>query len=190
MKHFHFLLVLLIMAQAFQAPVPYYGSADLTPRWHGSWHRVDPAGLYQPPGGAYAVRFLCTRCGSVCPSLTANLRPVSVPVISVSVDPEEDTAETTAQCARREGLPPNWQFVRADLGLVHRFARESLFCGPEDFRRAANGKEVMHSEMVFLVDGSGRLRGIYNGSLPLEVGHLQEDLQKLNSPATIWLPGL
>jgi len=178
MRHFHFLLVLLILAQAFPAQVPYYGSADMTPRWHGSWHRVAPAGLYHPPSGAYVVRFFFTRCGSVCPTLTANLRSVTAPVVSISVD-ADDTAESMAAYARREGLPASWSFVSAPLPLVHRFARESLFCGPEDFRRTANGKEVMHSEKLFLVDGSGRLRGLYNGSLPLEVDHLREDLARL-----------
>jgi protein SCO1/2 len=183
MKHFHFLLVLLILAQAFPAQVPYYGSADLTPRWHGTWHRVAPAGLYQPPQEPYVLRFFFTRCGSICPTLTANLRAVAAPVVSISVDPE-DTAESMAAYARREGLPASWSFVSPPIPVVHGFARQSLFCGPEDFRRTASGKEVMHSEKLFLVDDSGRLRGVYNGSLRLEVDNLREDLARLHNPAS------
>ena len=186
MKYFWLILSLVAFSQAYPARVPYYGSADMTPRWHGTFHRVEPCGLYQPPSGPYVVRFFFTRCGSVCPTLTSNLRPVTAPIVSLSVDPDEDTPETMAAYARREGLPGNWSFAHGDVGRIHEFARESLFCGPEDFRRTASGKEVMHSEKLFLVDARGRLRGIYNGSLPLEVQNLQDDLQKLNKPLTAW----
>ena len=39
----------------------------------------------------------------------------------------------------------------------------------------------LHTEMVLLVDDRGRLRGVYNGSMPFEVAKLIEDIDTLTT---------
>jgi protein SCO1/2 len=54
-------------------------------------------------------------------------------------------------------------------------ARESYFAKVE---RSAN-VDFLHTEAIFLVDGHGRIRGVYDGSLQYEITRLIEDIATL-----------
>ena len=48
----------------------------------------------------------------------------------------------------------------------------------------APGMEFLHTETVFLVDGEGRVRGMYNGTLQSEISLLKSDIDTLLGRAT------
>lgn len=72
-------------------------------------------------GKAVAIDFIYTRCDTTCPTLSATLREVQdrlgarlsrdVALISVSVDPENDTPERLRDYAATFGAGPGWRFV-------------------------------------------------------------------------------
>jgi protein SCO1/2 len=42
-----------------------------------------------------------------------------------------------------------------------------------------DSKEFLHTEHLILVDQKGRIRGIYNGTLPLDADQCVEDMKAL-----------
>ena len=74
--------------------------------------------------------------------------------------------------------PARWRLVTGDRRTIYQLARESYFA---DDRRAAGPKEILHSEKVLLVDRHGRLRGVYNGTLPFEMERLIVDVRQLRA---------
>jgi protein SCO1/2 len=49
----------------------------------------------------------------------------------------------------------------------------------ENIGFSKDSTEFLHTEHVILVDQSKRIRGIYNGTLSLEMRHLVEDIKTL-----------
>jgi protein SCO1/2 len=43
------------------------------------------------------------------------------------------------------------------------------------------GGAFLHTEKVLLVDRSGRLRGVYNGTLPFDIDRLLGDITQLRA---------
>lgn len=72
------------------------------------------AALEQP--GPTLVQFIFTTCGTICPVLTqtaaATRREVpGLNVVSISIDPDEDTPERLAGYAQRHGAAEGWRFL-------------------------------------------------------------------------------
>jgi protein SCO1/2 len=66
------------------------------------------------------LSFIFTSCGSICPTLTATLARAgrelrqdepSLRLISISIDPENDTPERLQAYAARFDAPPDWVFL-------------------------------------------------------------------------------
>src|SRR5690606_21252506 len=62
----------------------------------------NPFGSKQLKGAPYVAAFMCTRCPTICPELTARMKQVrdvtlasgaTLQLVSISVDPENDTPE-------------------------------------------------------------------------------------------------
>jgi len=69
------------------------------------------------------LNFIFTTCSAICPTLTATFSQVqeqlaaeniSVPQISISIDPEEDTPATLRRYAKKFSAGPNWKFYTGD----------------------------------------------------------------------------
>jgi len=74
-------------------------------------------------GRTVAINFIFTTCTTICPPMTATFRkvqqdismlPVSVDLISVSVDPETDTPERLRDFAAKFKAGPGWTFVTGE----------------------------------------------------------------------------
>ncbi|HSX62295.1 MAG TPA: SCO family protein [Tahibacter sp.] len=66
--------------------------------------------------GPVLVQFIFTTCGTICPVLTQTAAAVQreVPglaVVSISIDPDEDTPERLAGYAQRHGARDGWHFL-------------------------------------------------------------------------------
>jgi cytochrome oxidase Cu insertion factor (SCO1/SenC/PrrC family) len=78
-------------------------------------------------------------------------------ILSVTVDPERDTAEALARYARRFGADPRvWSFLRDAPDRL----RPVLAAYDEWTRRLPDG-EIDHPARVHLIDQAGRVREIY-----------------------------
>jgi protein SCO1/2 len=72
----------------------------------------------------------------------------------------------------------NWHFLTGDKGSIYELARKSYFA-EEDLGFTKDSTEFLHTEHIILVDGSGHIRGIYNGTLQLETEQLIKDIRTL-----------
>lgn len=180
------------------APLPYYESDDFTPSWEGSAHRVGafqlttqtgtPIADRDLAGRVHVVSFIYTRCSAICPMLVSNLKRVqaaiadpSVWIVSYTVTPDQDSPVVLEAFGRDRGIDPaRWKLVTGDRAQIYALARDSYFASDERLRtEPADTGALLHTEKLVLVDGAGRLRGVYDGTQPFEIDHLIEDARTL-----------
>jgi protein SCO1/2 len=180
--------------------LPYYADSTLAPRWiaRGSpaldtLHRVGDFALVDQDGRTvtrrdvagrvYVASFFYTTCRQLCPTVRAGLARVrdtfrddtGVAILSHTVAPEADRVAALAHYARLNGVAaPGWRLLTGTRAEIERLARERYFV------ELADGS-LAHTEALVLVDGAGRLRGMYAGSLPYEVTQLLDDVRRLRS---------
>ncbi len=200
--------VLLLCACRHNAPesetLPYYASADFTPRWIGknsgeinSIPQIAPFTLVNQNGDTiteknfaekiYVADFIFTSCGGICPSMTNHMRKVQqafrdddeVLLLSHSVTPELDSVATLRAYAQRNGIVSGkWHVVTGERKMIYDLARYSYFAD-EDLGRPRAEDEFLHTENFFLIDRQRRIRGVYNGVMPVEISRLIEDIATL-----------
>lgn len=179
--------------------LPFYDSADLTPRWaRSSSHRIGDFALVTQDGApvtqkdvlgkVHVASFIFTRCAGICPAMITQLAKVQKAIngddavlVSYSVTPQDDTPETLAAFGKLRGIDPaRWKLVTGDPEQIYRLARTSYFA---DDGRLEAGKpavdQFLHTEKALLVDREGRLRGVYNATLPHDLDKLIADLGQL-----------
>jgi len=186
-----------------QHSLPYYNSPDFTPLWLtdkkqvDSLHTVSPFNVIDQEGiqvtnktfggKIYVANFFFTSCPGLCPKMTKNLKILAdtfkndprLNLISFSVTPEIDSVPKLKAYANRYGIrSAQWHFVTGSKAEIYKLARKSYFAEKEPgFNR--DSTEFLHTEHFVLVDKNGHLRGIYNGTVRLEVDRLAEDIREL-----------
>lgn len=202
-------VVLILFFACGQEPkpfsLPYYNTPDFTPQFVNNkeelpqkiTHTIAPFSFEDENGTPisnqtvaakiHVANFMFTSCGSICPKMTDNLSKLSdafakdstVALLSYSVTPWIDTKEKLKQYKEQRGIRnANWHFLTGDKGRIYNLARQSYFA-EEDLGFTKDSTEFLHTEHLVLVDGGGRIRGIYNGTLPLEVEQLIKDISAL-----------
>lgn len=184
--------------------LPYYRSAALEPEWLSSrearspaMHRVAPFRMTDQDGATVTeralarhvtiVHFFFTKCGDICPTTRRNIARAldslgaddRVQVLSYSVTPERDSVAALRTYASTHRITdPRWRLLTGAKGDVERLARQSYFVRLGD-GTTYNVATIAHTESLVLIDGERRIRGIYAGSLVLEVNRLVEDVRAL-----------
>ena len=98
---------------------------------------------------------------------------------SFSVMPWVDTVKKLKIYAENNEIKSNkWHLLTGDAGKIYDLARKSYFA-EEAIGFNRDSSEFLHTEHILLVDGHQHLRGIYNGTLPLEMERLIEDIKIL-----------
>jgi protein SCO1 len=170
--------------------LPFYSRADLVPRWDmfSRWRRVGPIALIEASGerlttdffadGPTIVSFFWAGCATACPGSIELLRGIKgKPRIMLITDqPLTDRPAILADYRRRLALPANWQLTTGNPDAIYAFARRSLFTEVE--ARRSDGIP-RHTEINYLIDRHGRLRGLYDAHSPADTVRLQTDLERL-----------
>jgi protein SCO1/2 len=92
--------------------------------------------------------------------------------LSHSVLPEMDSIPRLNRYAQQMQLDTrNWWLLTGDRDEIYTLARRSYFAD-EATGYTKNNKEFLHTENCVLVDAKGRIRGIYNATLELEMEKL------------------
>ncbi|MGE0041365.1 MAG: SCO family protein [Vicinamibacterales bacterium] len=184
--------------------LPFYDSADFTPRWARDVDHVvgdfalvtqtgEPLTGDDLAGRIHVASFIYTKCAGICPTMVRQLSTVEAAVaddagvvlVSYSVTPQDDTPEALATFGADRGIDPDrWKLVTGDPDTIYRLAHESYFAddGRLDPAQPATA-QFLHTEKVLLVDARGRLRGVYNGTLPYDMAKLVEDVSTLEREA-------
>ena len=137
------------------------------------------------------ANFFFATCPTICPIMNSQLSRVhdkyvnndDVIILSHTVWPEIDTIEVLKEYGERyEADSKRWQFLTGDKHHLYNLARKSYLVAPSvndtNFDQGGEG-DFIHTENIVLIDKKRRIRGFYDGTEPLEVSQLIEDVQIL-----------
>lgn len=184
--------------------LPFYVDANFTPRWistdskeYKKIHTIAPFTFINQNGMTidetdfndkiYVADFFFTSCGGICPKMTSNMAKIQeafqgddkVLFLSHSVTPEKDSVAVLREYARSVGaISGKWHFVTGPKEAIYTIARKSYFAD-EDLGQPVNDSNFLHSENLILVDKKRRIRGVYKGTMPMDVKRLIADISIL-----------
>jgi protein SCO1 len=191
--------------QADAIALPYYNEPTFTPIFenvksdlnHTITHSIAPFSFLNQDsiiitekaveGKIHVANFIFTSCGVICPSMTRNMKIVSdslparedLVFLSYSVTPWIDKPYVLKKYKEQNNIAnANWHFLTGQTGDIYKLARQSYFA-EEDIGFSKDSTEFLHTEHFILVDRTKRIRGIYNGTLTLEMQQLIDDIQTL-----------
>lgn len=137
-------------------------------------------------GKVVVLNFFFTRCPSICPGLTKNMKklqdsfksnPDIVQFISISVDPEHDSVPQLRKFANRFDVNHDtWWFVTGDKKAIYDFAFNEIKASIADTNVDT---AFIHTENFFLLDSNRVVRGWYNGFDTLKLAQLAGDIPTL-----------
>lgn len=137
----------------------------------------------------HVANFIFTTCGSICPIMTDNLKIVSdslqnnkdLVFLSYSVTPWIDTPSKLNTYKKIHDITnKNWQFLTGSKSDIYKLARQSYYA-EEDIGFSRDSTEFLHTEHLILVDKSKKIRGIYNGTVALDMKALINDINTLKN---------
>lgn len=201
---FLFVGILGCSSQPARISLPFINQPDFTPEWitkkdsnYSSIHQIPPFSFTNQDdatiteknvsGKIYVADFIFTRCGSICPKMTANMsvlqdrfkNDADLLLLSHSVTPEMDSVPVLHKYAQAKGIiSGKWHLLTGKQDEIYSLARQQYFAGDTiGFYQTNN--EFLHTENFILVDKHRRIRGVYNGTLPIEMERLIEDINTL-----------
>lgn len=134
----------------------------------------------------YVADFIFLSCPTICPKMTNELKNVydefktnpHVYFLSHTIDPEHDTIPRLKEYAENMGVDhAKWFFVTGNKDSIYTIAEESYFASAFPDKEAPGG--YIHSGSFLLIDVNKHIRGVYDGTDPLETKRLMKDLRKL-----------
>jgi len=184
--------------------LPFINKPDFTPEWiaggdtgYSSIHTI-PAFSFTDQDGKtvtektvegkiYVADFFFTRCAGICPKMTANMCTLQnkfknveeVIFLSHSVTPDADSVPVLRNYAENKGvISGKWHLLTGNKDEIYTLAKKQYYAG-DTIGYYQTGNEFLHTENFILVDKHRRIRGVYNGTLPLEMERLIEDIVTL-----------
>ena len=127
------------------------------------------------------AHFFYTACPTICRDLTYHMSVLNayymndpqVLLVSHTMTPEIDTPAVLKNYIQDRHIDDHkWQFLTGTAAAITRLAIDAYFFSLEEGIRH-------HSEIIYLVDPEGYIRGVYNGSLRVEVKRIKRHLQRL-----------
>lgn len=113
-------------------------------------------------GKVWIADFFFTRCKGPCPLMTARMlemqkalvKTPEVKLVSVTVDPENDTPEVLKAYAEANFADPDrWKFLTGDKAVIDKLVTEGFMQ-----HLSEEGGEPVHGTMFLMVDGNGMVR--------------------------------
>ncbi len=193
-------LLLAALVGSAQATLPVFQHEGLTPSWrsHDDLTR-DPRSTFpsfklrDQTGAAFTrqdlagkiviANFMFIRCSQLCPLLRASMQQVrdtlhgdpNVLFVSHSITPGGDSREELAAYAQKNHIEGNWRVVTGPERDLDRVQHEGYLLP----RARTEEGPAIHSELFVLLDRHQRVRGVYNGTLRLELELLARDVKAL-----------
>ena len=183
--------------------LPYFHTADFTPIWITEKSQLDTLHklsnfeftnqnnqkitVQNLKGKIHVASFFFTICPSLCPKIMGNMKQVqeafktdkNVLITSYSVMPDHDSVPALREYANKNRIIDNkWQLLTGDKSQIYKIARKSYFAD-ENLGVQKGENNFLHTENFILVDKNLHIRGIYNGTLQLEIEQLIKDIKSL-----------
>ena len=204
-----FFIFLIFACSQKQASTPneqgisYFHTPDFTPIWLSDKSQLDTLhtiadfnfknqnGENISPkdlkGKIHVANFFFTICPSLCPKIMGNMMTVqkefkddkNILIASYSVMPDRDSVSVLRNYANTHNiLDHKWQLLTGDKKKIYEIARHSYFAD-ENLGVQKGENDFLHTENFILVDKNLHIRGIYNGTLKLEIEQLIKDIREL-----------
>jgi protein SCO1/2 len=165
------------------------------------WHSVNDfkfqnqlgktVSLSDLPGKVIVADFFFTRCPSICPKLTANIRklqdalstkdqfkqlnPTSIQFISFSVDPDRDSVSALRTYGDHYGINPDvWWLLTGPRKQIYDFSLNELKLGQADGEGIDSN--FIHTQKLVLLDKERVVRGYYNGLDSVDLAKMANDM--------------
>ncbi|MBS2021193.1 MAG: SCO family protein [Deltaproteobacteria bacterium] len=182
--------------------LPVFEREGLTPPWRAhdeltrDPHSQFPAFTLRDQSGAAFTKqsldgklvianFMFIRCSQLCPILRASMQQVreslhgdsNLLFVSHSVTPGGDSREELAAYAQKNHIEGTWRIVTGAERELDRVQHEGYLLP----RPRTEDGPAIHSELFVLLDRHQRVRGVYNGTLRLELDLLARDVRALEA---------
>lgn len=184
--------------------LPFFNKPDWTPEWinrgdssYATIHSIPDFSFIDQDGKIfdqnrvegkiYVANFFFTRCRIICPKMTTNMSllqeafssDTTIHLVSHSVTPELDSVAVLKKYAIENKIDATcWTLVTGDLDAIYTLARKQYFAG-DSIGYFQAGNEFLHTENFILIDKHRRIRGVYNGTLPVEIDRIKQDIATL-----------
>jgi protein SCO1/2 len=100
-------------------------------------------------------------------------------LLSHSVTPAMDSVPVLKKYAEAKGvISGKWHLLTGKEEEIYALAKKQYYAG-DTIGYYQTGNEFLHTENFILVDKHRRIRGVYNGTLPLEMERLEDDINTL-----------
>ena len=200
-----FLFFILFSCNRNEVELPYYNSPSFDPIFlnHDDSveklvsHKIEDFVLVNERGNYFGSKnlqgtihvanFIFTSCTHICPKMTTNMVEVErkfknnsdVNLVSFTVTPWLDSPDVLKRYKEEFTLnSKNWHFLTGKKNEIYTLARKSYFA-EEEIGFTKDSADFLHTEHFLLVDKNFRIRGIYNGTLSLEMEQLIKDIDIL-----------
>ena len=137
-------------------------------------------------GKIYVADFFFTRCTTICPIMTGNMKEVQdafldndkVMFLSHSVTPDIDSVSVLRAYADVKGVVDGkWNITTGDKKHIYELARKSYFAALDEGDGGL--QDFVHTEVFTLVDTKRRIRGTYDGTDKADIKRLIADIKIL-----------
>lgn len=141
-------------------------------------------------GKIYVADFFFTSCPTICPIMKKEMLRVyelykdnpNFKILSHSIDPTFDTQIVLKDYAEKLGVADasTWNFLTGDQEKIFEIGQTSYLTTAMADQMEPGG--FLHSGAFLLIDGEGRIRGVYDGTKADQVDRLISDIPKLLNP--------
>lgn len=151
------------------AEVPVWGTL---PEFNLINQSAESYGTQQLAGQAWVADFIFTKCPGRCPMLTREMSRLQtelrgrgwddVMLVSISVDPANDTPEAlTAYAAKHGAKQDGWQFLTGTRDDIWSLSVDGFKLPVAEIEDTGEGP-IVHSNRFVLADGQRQIRGYYD----------------------------
>jgi protein SCO1/2 len=181
--------------------LPYFNTPDWTPEWiekmdsqYLQIHQIPAFNFKDQEGNGisnktvngkiYIANFFFTSCRGICPKMTSNMYllqeafrlDTTILFLSHSVTPDTDSVTILKKYALENKVnSKQWHLLTGPKKDIYDLAKKQYFAG-DTIGFYQTGNEFLHTENFILVDQRQRIRGVYNGTLLIEIERIKEDI--------------
>lgn len=181
--------------------LPYYDTADFTPKWEmkdaKAFHAIRNFNLVDQEGIAFTeknldgkitvVDFFFTSCPGICPKMAVSMGDLQnefiqdnqVQLVSHSVTPAKDSVAVLKEYAANKGVDYNkWKLLTGSKEEIYNLGRKFYYV-EEDLGVNSDTSIFLHTENFVLIDKNRHIRGIYNSLDNNSMTALKNDIKVL-----------
>ena len=194
-------LCVLVSCKGKERKLPYYDTADFTPKWEmkdkNSFHAIRKFNLVDQEGKPFTEKdlqgkicvadFFFTSCLGICPKMAVSMEAIQkefindndILLISHSVMPGKESVPVLKAYAAKKNVKHNkWKLLTGEKSEIYDLGRRYYYV-EEDLGVNSDTSIFLHTENFVLIDKNRHIRGIYNSLDNTSMTALVNDIKTL-----------